>query len=128
MFIVIMLIATLIPSVLWAAQAISEPSSLEEVGQLVPMFFSLAQEGKWLMVGALATLVIVFALKKYFFTKISNSALPWVSIAVGILSAIAISLLSGASLKEAAMALMAGPTASMIWTLLAKHLFKTEAK
>lgn len=128
MFIVLFIVTFLTSLALFAAEAIKEPTSFEEISQLIPMFFQFASEGKWLMFGSLATLVIVFALKKYFIPKLSNNALPWVSLGVGVLSAFAITLLTGASPKEAALALMSGPTASMLWTLIAKHIFKVEVK
>lgn len=104
---------------------ITEPATVEKAVGLLPMIYEAVKSGQTLMAAALATLVIVFILRQYVLPKLSLSAqvLPLVSIVVGMLSALAISVASGASLQAAAMGLMAGPLASSLWSVLIKYFF-----
>jgi len=74
-------------------------------------------------------MVLVFVFNKYFVKSIKPSLLPWVSVAIGILTAIATKLAGmavGSStmdwLSAIGMGFVAGATASGLWSLLGKHI------
>ena len=104
---------------------ITQPETVEKAVGLLPMIYEAFKSGQTLMAAALATLVIVFILRQYVLPKLNLSAavLPLVSIVVGMLSALAISVASGSTLQAAAMALLAGPLASSLWSVLIKYFF-----
>ena len=104
---------------------ITEPATVEKAVSLLPMIYEAFKSGQTLMAAALLTLVIVFVVRQYVLPKLNVSAalLPLVSLIVGALSALAISVASGATLQAAAMALMAGPLASSLWSVLIKYFF-----
>jgi hypothetical protein len=104
---------------------ITQPETVEKAVGLLPMIYEAFKSGQTLMAAALLTLVIVFVVRQYVLPKLNVSAalLPLVSLIVGALSALAISVASGATLQAAAMALMAGPLASSLWSVLIKYFF-----
>lgn len=106
------------------AQAVSEPASVDQAVGFIPQIISLFGQGKALLACALIVLVLVFAVKQYVLPKVnlSTNVLPWVSVLLGVLSALAVGVSGGATPGQAALALLSGPAASSLWDLILKHL------
>lgn len=109
----------LIPSL---ALAIGEPQSPADIIGMLPTLLSFVQQGKWLLVGALITLVLVWAIRQYVLPKLGmgSASLPMVSALLGVVVGLAVSVLGGASPSAALLAVMSGPLASTLWGAIVK--------
>jgi branched-subunit amino acid transport protein AzlD len=110
------------------AQA-AEPGSVDQAVGLLPQILANISQGKYLLAGALITLVIVFIVKQYVLPKVnlSTGALPLISLVVGALSAVALGISGGATPAQAALALLSGPTASALWDIVIKFMVPKKA-
>lgn len=107
------------------AFAQAEPSTIEGAVGLLPAIYAAVKSGNYLLAGASLTLVLVFVVRQYLLPKlsVSASALPVISIVIGILSGAAVSVVGGATLSQAALAMLSGPLASSLWSTAIKYLF-----
>jgi len=107
-----------------ALAQVAEPTSVDQAVGFIPQIISAFGAGKALLACALIVLVLVFAVKQYVLPKVnlSTNILPWVSVLLGVLSALAVGISGGATPGQAALALLSGPAASSLWDLILKHL------
>lgn len=110
------------PLLAWA----QEPVTVGEAGSLLKPIYDAFASGSYLLGASGLTLILVFAFRKYVMNAIGLGvgALPLVSAIVGVLSGLAVSVWGGATGAEAAMAMLAGPAAGMLWDSLFKYFFK----
>jgi hypothetical protein len=102
------------------------PEDPKEVAENVTFMIRAAKNGQWaLFAGFLILLLIWGANKAGLKEKVGAKALPWICVALGVLSSIGVMLVSGIAVDEAIVAgIMAGLTATGGWELLFKHLLK----
>jgi hypothetical protein len=105
-----------------------EPQDLDAALNLITLIISHAKDGKYLLAGAAATLVLVFAFRKFAMPrlKLKPGVLPLVSAITGALSGWGIAVMAGATAGQAAVALLSGPIASTLWDALVKYFFKKD--
>jgi hypothetical protein len=114
------------PLFVWAQ--VTQPETVEEaVGLFQPLWDAIGN-GQYLAAGAVITMIIVFAFRKWLMPKLNlgSGVLPIVSAFVGILSGAAVSVAGGADAGQAAMAVLSGPMAGMLWDSLFKYFFKKD--
>jgi len=105
------------------AQVASEPASVDQAVGFIPQIIQAFSSGKALLGCSLLVLVLVFAFKQYALPRLnlSSNILPWVSVGLGVLSALAVGITGGATPEAAALALFSGPAASSLWDTIVKH-------
>lgn len=114
----------------FAQQAPSEPQSIQEaVGYLAPLY-GFAKAGQWPMAAACLVMVLVFAFRQYLLPKIglTTKVLPLVSALLGVLVAVAGPVFVGVSPESAAMAVVSGPMASVLWQAVFKYFLPEAPK
>lgn len=116
-------IAFLVSFCMTAFAQVTEPGSVDQAVGMLPGIIAAFQTAKPLLGCALIVLILVFVIKQYILPKlnVSTSILPWVSVVLGILSAIAVGVSGGASPAQAAMAMLSGPAASSFWDMILKY-------
>jgi hypothetical protein len=112
------------PLFAWA----QEPETVAGAGSMLKPIWDAIGNGSYLLAGAGITLILVFVFRKYVMDKIGlgSGVLPLVSAVLGVISGLAVSVWGGANGGEAAMAMLSGPAAGMLWDAVFKYFFKKE--
>lgn len=120
----LMLAGLFMPLLAWA----QEPETIGEATSMLQPIWDMFAQGKYLAAGAGVTLVLVFVFRKYVMGKLGlgTGILPLVSAVLGVVSGLAVSVWGGASGGEAAMAMLSGPAAGMLWDAAIKYFFNKE--
>lgn len=108
---------------------VTEPTTLEQAVGYLPTLIELAKNGKWLLFGALLTVVLTFFIRQWVLPKagLNVRVLPLVSAALGALVGFCIAYLAGAAPLEAALATLSGPVGSLFWDAVLKYAFNAIA-
>jgi hypothetical protein len=98
----------------------------EDAVKNVSLLIRAAKNGQWsLFAGLLIMLLIFIANKAGLKEKVGAKALPWICVALGVLSSIGVMLAAGIQVDEAiSQGIMAGLVATGGWELIFKYLFK----
>ena len=128
---IVFFLVLLISVVSWAQEVVEEvipaAPSTEEVVGIITSLVAAAKGGQWALVAALGIMVVIWALKTFFWKSLPPKAMPWVSAAAGVLLSFAATLQGGASWLQAAIAgLFTGAAASGFWSLVGKHLLPSK--
>jgi hypothetical protein len=101
------------------------PPIEDPVGYLPALWLAI-QNGQWLVVGAIVTLILVLLFKKLVLPKIGlgTGILPIVSAIIGVVTGVGLAIMGGAPLAAAAAAVFSGPLAGLLWDALVKYFFK----
>lgn len=102
------------------------PQEVGDVMGFLPVIIHAAQNGQWLLFGALIALVVTFIAKKYILPKLKlgNGLLPLISALVGMVGGVGLAIANGAEPLQASLAVLSGPLASTLWDALIKYFFK----
>jgi hypothetical protein len=99
----------------------------ENLVALVKDIFEAAKQGKWAWLAGLVCMLLTLLVNRIFAWKIPSSVLPWISVALGTISAIAFALAEGqswpAALGQGATVGLAGAGG---WSALGKHFLKSK--
>jgi hypothetical protein len=100
------------------------PETNEEVGSLISDLLNAAQNGHWTVFAGLLILLLVWFFNKLgLAAKIGRTYVPWVTLGISTLVAVAIGLSSGAAILDAIkLGVLEGGVAIALWELLFKHL------
>ena len=122
-------LAFLVMFTMTALAQVAEPVQVDQAVGLLPQILADITGQKYLLAGALITLVLVFIIKQYALPKLnlSTAVLPLASAVIGVISGYAVSIAGGATAGQAAVALLSGPAASALWDVLLKYLFPVPA-
>ena len=107
------------------------PENPADLSGMLPAIVAAVSAGKWVIVGAFAALVGTLVFRQYVLPKlkVSTGALPWVSLAISVLSGLAAHLAGGATWQQAAsVVLVAGGVAGQVWSLGGKWVAEWVAK
>lgn len=101
------------------------PETIEQANQmgLIPALIQAALVGKWAVAIGALIMILVVILRQYFIPKwkISEAALPYVAIALALISGIGAQMFGGLTVDQAATVILAsGGIASQMWSLFGK--------
>lgn len=112
----------------------SVPTDPNSAVTLVQAILSLFHNGQYLAMGGGITLLVCFGVNQYVLPKmgLGSALVPWIGTVVGLLSGAGIALMSGATLQQSMMALLAGPMATHLYEMIfqwfiAKELPKVDS-
>ena len=97
----------------------------EKLGDHVEAAVSAARSGEWaLMVSAIIMLLLGAGRKFGVMDKVPSSAVPWVSMVLGVIAVVGDTLASGGeiTMERVLAGVMAGAAASGLWGMLGKHI------
>jgi len=98
-------------------------------GAIINQLIQLAKEGRWGPFVGLALMFLIWILRKFIWKLIPPNALPWVTLAVGMVATGAIELGLGVVWWKVLIDAFATSGVAMgFWSLLFKHILKTEEK
>lgn len=105
------------------------PESPEEVGTVISLLIDTAKAGHWQVFAGLLVLLLVYFFNRLgLATKIGKKWVPWVSLGIGTLVAVAAGLAEGTSLLNAVkLGLLEGGIAIALWELVVKHFTDTKS-
>ena len=113
----------LLSALVWAQEALPAQPSTEEVIGMVQALVEAAKGGHWALAVSLGVMILVWALRKFFWKSIPGKLIPWVSAGVGVILAVTMSIQDGSDIMGALSAgLLTGTAASGLWSLVGKHL------
>ena len=98
------------------------PTNATDPTSLTAALLADVSAGKWVMAFAVLILLIVYYARTYVFqAQLGSGAYPWMSIGLGIVFAIASSVIGGMPAAAAVkIALLSGPAASTLWSSILK--------
>lgn len=104
------------------------PTEIGKVVGFFPVLIAAWKSGQWLMVGAVLSLMLTFAFRKFLLPslKLGSGVLPLVSAALGVIAGVGAAIIGGADMASASMAVLSGPLASTLWDSLVKYFFKKQ--
>jgi hypothetical protein len=117
------------PAVITPAPAATagEPETMAEAISTGAALYAAMRAGDWTAVASLAIMILLFVLRK-FWSSIPSSAMPWIAMGMGMLSAFSAALSSGASMGQAALSgLVLGTSAIGLWEAIFKRFLKPKA-
>ena len=109
-----------------AAWKVTVPETPTEVGQTVTTLAEEAKQGHWAPVVGLVILLLIWFFRKFdFLSKLPKQALPWISLAIGVLGYVGVALGTGLDwLSALTNGFIAGLGAVGLWELAFKHVLK----
>lgn len=105
------------------------PSDLNVVVGFIPVLMAAWKNGQWLLVGAVLSLILTFAFRKFLMPslKLGSGVLPLVSAGLGVVAGVGAAIVGGAELMPAVLAVFSGPLASTLWDSAVKYFFRKGA-
>lgn len=104
---------------------VADPQTVDQAFSLIPLLIDAAKNSNYLLAAAFLTLILVFFIRKYLIPKWAQKEWsPLVSQFVGLLVAVALIVVGGASQQQATLALFAGPAASVFWSTVVKYFLQ----
>ena len=104
------------------------PETDEEAGAMIGQLLNAAKSGHWLMFAGLMLLILMWAFNKMgLASRIGRKYVPWVTLGVGAIGAIAVALATGGGLLDALkLGLLEGGVAIALWELVFKRFTKAK--
>jgi hypothetical protein len=105
------------------------PAVDENPGEYVEKIIDAYSNKDWGILAGLSIMLLIWIVKRFVWTSLPVSALPWVSIGLGVLVAVATALMAGQLWWKAILnGLTTGAAASGLWSAVGKHVFGSNAK
>lgn len=104
------------------------PETPTEAQETFRLLIEAYKEGQWPVLSGLVIMLVIFAFNKLGLEgKINKNYIPWVSVALGVLSTVGMSLIAGISVETAILqGFTTGTAAIGFWELIFKHVLRGE--
>ncbi len=97
----------------------------ENIGGLVEEMISAYNGKDWSILAGLSIMLLIWIIKRFIWTSLPVSVLPWLAAGLGVLAAVATALTLGQLWWKAILnGLTTGAAASGLWSLVGKHVFR----
>jgi hypothetical protein len=100
------------------------PTDPEDMGAIIKSIYEAVKQGKWAWLVGLACMLLTLLVNRVFSWRIPPKVLPWISIALGVISASAFALAEGQSwLAAIGQGMTVGMAGAGGWSALGRHMF-----
>lgn len=99
------------------------PTTYEAAGTIVGQLLDAAKNGHWTVFGGLVLLILIWLLNRAgLAAKVGKKAVPWVTLGIGVVTAVAVGLAQGSPLMDSLkLGLLEGGIAIALWEVAFKH-------